>query len=124
MRDKSEAALIERQDRADKREDAVHAKLSISSWEMTACAKVREFIVSSGRYAHQVNIMAEDADGILCHYNGTPVRIRVEALTGAEREALHFGSRNPDRGHDAPDAAGRISSPTASSAAIVSTVAA
>ena len=121
MRDKSVAALIERQDRADKREDAVTAKLSISSWEMTACAKVREFIVSSGRYAHQVNIMAEDADGILCHYNGTPVRIRVEPLTGAEREALHFGSRNSDRRGEPADAAGNFNSPVGP-AAIDSTV--
>lgn len=122
MRDKSEAALIERQDRADKREDAVHAKLSISSYEMAACAKVRAFVVGAGRYERGIVVMAEDADGVILHHNGTPVRVRVEPLTGAEREAIVFGSRNPDRGHEAPDAAGPISSPAHSPAATNSAV--
>ena len=124
MRDKSEAALIERQDSADKREDAVTAKLSISSWEMTACAKVRESIISGARYDHRVTVIAEDADGIIAHHNGVPVRIRVEALAGAEREALHFGSNNTDRRHEAADAAGHNNSPPVGPAAIDSTVAA
>ena len=122
MRDKSEAPKIERLDAADKREDAVHAKLSITSWELTACAKARGAIISGLRYDHRLTVIAEDAAGILAHHNGVPVRIRIEPLAGPEREALHFGSRNPDRGHEAPDAAGSISSPPADSAAINSAV--
>ena len=122
MRDKSESALIERHDRADAIEDSASAKLTISSYEMTACAKVRESIIGSARYARGIVVMAEDQAGIIVHHNGTPIRVRVEPLTGAEREAIVFGNQVSDRGQEAPDVAGPISSPPASPAAINSTV--
>lgn len=84
----SEAERVARSDAADAREDAHFGKLSVSSWAETARAAVQADLSSWLVHNGRVTWLMTEADGYLVSHNGIPVRVRVEAIAGAEWDAL------------------------------------